>query len=472
MPIVDVDCLFVQFSGLQLGDEQQKLDAVVFDRKINLENPFSETIAYLGTYLQRRGISFDYVSSFVDEKDLLIQKLKKDIKAVAISTTFCQSIDTVNEMVKFVKINNPSVKVIVGGPFIVSVLQQVGESERQILLRRVGADFYIDSYKGEYPLVDIIYAIKNCLSFEQIVNIYYKQGGKYIITKRIAEESNLEDNMVDWKLFADRVGKCVSVRTSISCPFSCAYCAFPQNAGKYATVSIQAIERELNSIEQTGKVKIIGFIDDTFNVPPNRFKEILRMMVNNKYDFKWYSYFRCQYADEETVELMKKSGCNGVFLGFESGNQEMLNRMNKSVTIEELKKGHTLLKNYEITTIGLFFIGFPGETTNTVKDTVNFIEEIQPIFYSVQPWFCDVSTPVWIEKEKLKINGFGYKWAHETMDFNTAVESINEMRLIIKNSTELRLGDYAYILQLIDEGMNIQKVKEINSRINAVNIYR
>ena len=50
------------------------------------------------------------------------------------------------------------------------------------------------------------------------------------------------------------------------------------------------------------------FIDDTFNVPPERFKDLLRMMINKKYVFKWHSYFRCQFADEEMVSLMKESG--------------------------------------------------------------------------------------------------------------------------------------------------------------------
>ena len=77
-----------------------------------------------------------------------------------------------------------------------------------------------------------------------------------------------------------------NIRTSISCPFSCAFCGFPEHAGKYQTVNVELIERELKSVDRMESVKSVYFIDDTFNVPVKRFKEILRMMIRNRFKFR------------------------------------------------------------------------------------------------------------------------------------------------------------------------------------------
>ena len=73
-----------------------------------------------------------------------------------------------------------------------------------------------------------------------------------------------------------------------------------------------------------------------------------------------------------------------VLLGIESGNQGQLDRMNKKVMLEQLEYGILLLKKYSILTIGLFIVGFPGETENTVQDTVAFIQRLKPDFYSLE----------------------------------------------------------------------------------------
>ena len=159
--------------------------------------------------------------------------------------------------------------------------------------------------------------------------IYVTKNGEYKYTPVIREDNNLENNIVDWKLFSDRIRRGVSVRTSQSCPFSCKFCNFHVMEGKYSCISVEAIEKELNTLKGIDRVKCINFVDDTFNIPKERFKKVLQMMIRNDYCFKWFSYVRCQYLDEEIVALMKESKCIGVYLGIESGNQFMLDNMNK-----------------------------------------------------------------------------------------------------------------------------------------------
>jgi len=367
----------------------------------------------------------------------------------------------VKKLVNIVRNIDPTVKIILGGPHIANLLKYTNDKEiLNIMLRRINADFYVNSFQGETALVNILLSLRGELPTNQVANIYYRSEDKYTSTETYEEDNKLEENMVDWSLFADRVSEVVPVRTAISCPFSCAYCNHPINAGTYRFVSVEAIEKELNSINNIQKIQYIDFVDDTFNVPQKRFKDILRMIIKNKYNFKWFSYIRCQFIDDETVKLMKESGCMGSILGIESGSPEMLKRMNKLVTVEELKRGVDLLNQYNIPTAALFFIGFPGETPDTVNQTIRFIEDIKPTFYDTQSWFYDPRTPISKQSDRYEIKGFMHKWSHSTMNSSEAEQLVKETISSIKNS---RLAKYTapQMDKLLSSGLTIEQIYDM-----------
>lgn len=455
-PISD---LYNLFHGTNQGD----------DRMMGLGETFSLTIAYLGTYLKKNGFRFDFINSFQAEKEELAKKLQTNIiMAIAIPTTLYVSVLPVLEIVSFVKKYNKTAQIIIGGPFIASQMRCDDDLTKQYLLKTINADFFVDSAQGEATLVKILFALKNGLPLEAIPNLIYRNRDQYLTNTKINEDNILDDNVVDWSLFSGRLGRFAAIRTAISCPFSCSFCAFPQHAGKYQTASLESVERELDSLVSAGMVASVNFIDDTFNVPPERFKELLRMLIRKKYPFKWNAHFRCQFADREMVELMKESGCEGVFLGIESGSELILKNMNKRVTVKELQRGMALLNELEIISYASFIIGFPGETQSTVRETVEFIERNQPTFYRTQLWYCDPLTPIWKEREKYRIENSQFEWSHATMDAQTACDLIEEIFSSVKNSTWVPQYNFEFegIFKLIHRGYTLQQVKDFITAFN------
>ena len=134
--------------------------------------------------------------------------------------------------------------------------------------------------------------------------------------------------MIDYSLFPrEDVGATVNVRVSKGCPFSCAFCGFPLlSTEKYKYLSTGNIKKVFDDIRDIGTVENLSFIDGTLNVPKEKFKDMLRMMVKEKYQFRWNCFYRCDIYDEETVELLKASNCEGVFLGLESANDSILKK--------------------------------------------------------------------------------------------------------------------------------------------------
>lgn len=436
----------------------------------NIGESFGAAVAYLGTYLHRRGYAFDYVNSFQDNKVELSEKLmSENVLTIAITTTLYVSVLPILEIIEFIKTYNSTAKVIVGGPFVTTNVRNLAPGELEYLFyTTIGADFYVNSFQGEATLVKIIAALKGNLPLDQVNNIYYKNDKGIESTPVLRENNKLSENMVDWNLFASNIGEYVNVRTAISCPFSCSFCGFPQHAGQYQTAGVEEVETQLKTLDKIKKVKSVHFIDDTYNIPVQRFKDILRMMIKNKFGFKWHSYFRCQFADREMAELMKESGCQGVFLGIESGNNQILKNMNKASDTQKYLRGIELLKDYGIVTYGNFIIGFPGETDETVQDTVNFIEKSGLDFFRTQLWYCDPITPIWEARDDYNIKGESFEWSHATMDSKRACDLVEEIFFSTKKSTWVPQYNFDFdsLWHLAHRGMSVESIKKFLKNFN------
>lgn len=432
-------------------------------KPLGMGETFSNAIAYLGTYLNRRGLTFDYVNSFTDEKDRLAEKLQQEnILTIAVITTLYVAAFPILEIMDFIKRYNRTAKIIIGGPYVTTQVRTLEPDELNFLFKSIGADVYVNSSQGEAALVEIICSLKTGGPLQRVKNIYYQSADGYAAAPVEPEDNKLSENMVGWDLFAPHAGEYVNVRTAISCPFACAFCGFPEHAGKYQPAEVAALEQELTQLDRIGPVKSVYFIDDTFNVPVKRFKDILRMMIKNRFNFRWHCNFRCQFTDREMVELMKESGCVGVFLGIESGSNQILKNMNKKASREKYLEGAALLKEYGIVTHGSFIVGFPGETEETVNDTITFIQESQLDFYRAQLWYCETITPIWREREKYKIKGSQYEWSHVTMDSKTACDLVDKVFFTIRDSVWVPQYNFEFdhMVHLIHRGMSIRQVKD------------
>jgi radical SAM PhpK family P-methyltransferase len=429
-------------------------------------------ITYLGTYLSRRGFEFDYVNLFHIEKDRLKEKLtENDVLAVAITTTMYVSPHPIWEIISLIREYNDTARIIVGGPYILNQAIALDRAALEAHLDYIGADLYVVNSEGEFALVNILNALKNGQGLDDIDNIAYRTAdGRYVITSSSKEDNPLRENMIDYGLFLrDEIGEFVSLRTSKSCPFNCAFCGFPQRAGKYRFMSVDSVDKELNAIRDAGLVTTLTFIDDTFNVPKKRFKELLRMIIKNQYRFKWNCMYRCDHGDEETIELMAEAGCEGVFLGVESGNDTMLQRMNKSAGRKDYLKAIPLFREVGILTHANLIVGFPGETYETVQETIDLIEEVKPDFFRAQLWYCDPTTPIWNKREEYGVRGSAFNWSHNTMDSQTACDLVEKMFLCVENSTWLPQYGFELwsVFYLQRKGMAIEQVNTFVKCFNA-----
>jgi p-methyltransferase len=290
----------------------------------------------------------------------------------------------------------------------------------------MGADIYVFDSQGELTLSRICAALKEASpDLDSVPNLIYTRDHRsFHRTPREMENNDMDEGSIDWRHFpTDLLRPAVQLRTARSCAYKCAFCRYPVLAGDLNLMSLQVIERELQYLKEIGVTHLL-FIDDTFNIPKNRFKDLCRLMIERKFDFKWFSYFRCANADDEVFDLAARSGCTGVFLGIESGDNGMLKHMNKTATTDKYRYGLDKLREHGIFSYASFILGFPGETEESAHNTLRFIDEAQPTFYCLESYFHDKKVPIAARAQEFGLTGSSYAWKHNTMDWRRASELV------------------------------------------------
>lgn len=182
---------------------------------------------------------------------------------------------------------------------------------------------------------------------------------------------NLSNIFPDRSIFKNKKYLPISlVETGRGCKFNCNFCSITNfYKHNYITRPIKDIVKEIKSL----KHKIVFFIDDNICADSARSKELFKALIPLK--IKWMSQVSVNYArDKEIVSLMKKSGCLGVLIGFESLNKKSLDMMNKSwnnntATYEEAIKN---LNDAGLILYGTFLFGYDFDTKESIQETVDF----------------------------------------------------------------------------------------------------
>lgn len=431
----------------------------------------SLAVAYLVSYLRRSGFTAEGINMFTSGQEELRALLVGGVKTVAITTTYYVDDQPIKDIVRFVRQHSPDAVIIVGGPRILAITNGSNATTQRLLLKRIGADVYVRSSQGELTLGRVVGALRDGkLDLTGIPNLILPDGRDFVSTAVEVESNDLDANAVDWTTFERKQFLPTTyMRTARSCPFACAFCNYPVLAGAHTLASIETVEREMRYLADSGLEHLI-IVDDTFNVPLPRFKALLRMMIRNRFTFRWVSFFRCSNADDEAFDLMKESGCLGVYLGIESGDQRILELMNKFAKVDRYADAIRKLHDRGIMTLVSLILGFPGETAESVDTTIRFLNENAPTFYNVQVYYHDTQAPIERRREELGIEGSGYSWSHNTMDWREAIVLKEHMLKSVEASVQLPLYGFSIwtVPCLMQHGINLDQIIKFGKFANQL----
>ncbi len=291
---------------------------------------------------------------------------------------------------KLIRQNYSSIKIIWGGYFASNHHKSVLES---------GYVDYVINGPGDYAFPALINAIKNDLPILGIDNLIYIVEGKIIKTKKadLLDYDSLKplpyDKLNQFYTTGSYLGKTylgnktLAYHSSFGCPFTCSFCAVvPIYEARWKGKSAQGIYTDVKYIKDKWGADSIEFHDNNFFVSEKRVVEFSHLI--KKENMIWWGEGRIDTIDkykDETLALMREAGCKMIFFGAETGNDEVLKKMDKggTQTGEQIAAFAARMKKFDIIPEYSFVLGLPGESPEKVMqqidEDISFIKRIKEI---------------------------------------------------------------------------------------------
>jgi anaerobic magnesium-protoporphyrin IX monomethyl ester cyclase len=166
---------------------------------------------------------------------------------------------------------------------------------------------------------------------------------------------------------------------SRGCPFDCVFCSEAAVFGHiHRRRNFMSVVDEVECLINDYGMKGLSFYDDLFTLDKSWVISICKEIINRRITIDWQALSRVNSVDQEVLTWMKKAGCGMIFYGFESGSQQILDNIRKKQTIEQIMTAARLTKKAGIGIIGFFMIGNPGETQDTIYQTIKLARRIKP----------------------------------------------------------------------------------------------
>jgi len=164
------------------------------------------------------------------------------------------------------------------------------------------------------------------------------------------------------------------IYTSRGCSYRCSFCS-KTTGDRYRTLPLPRVLSEIEEVVSYGFRHLL-FGDDNTGLQPKRLRDLLEALEPLHITFRLNQDAR--RIDREMLSLAKKVGCTEISFGIESGSQVMLDRMNKQTSVEKNKRAIRETKRFGMKTKAYFIVNFPGETEETVEETLRFVKETRP----------------------------------------------------------------------------------------------
>ena len=331
-------------------------------------------LLYIASTLRKAGHDVAVTDlSGVNKEDWIIPEV--DIYGIS---TYVATVEIAEEIAMLCRLKNPKAIIVAGGAHITGAL----ESGNKELLPH-GFDSLI-SGSGELAMLELIEDYPN-------IKPLYEQD----LSRDLDIYPNPAYDLVDLKSYKRRIGgrRSISMLTSRGCPFRCAFCGLSKQHKRIKLRSPEAVADEMQLIMVKYGIKAFNFQDDTFMLDRDRMYRLLDLIEPLKI------YFRCHgrvgiNIKEDYVRL-KKAGCRIIGWGIESGSQDVLDRMNKGITVEQNIQAIRWAQEAGITDRAFIIAGFPGETKATLEETKRFIDEANPSQLFVSTFQPYPGTDVW-----------------------------------------------------------------------------
>jgi len=397
--------------------KQGKLKAVIAPRPFLSLVQLGADILQTGNDAQILDMQFSK-NPFKDIKSK-IEEYQPNFVGMTFTTPLFKEAKQISE---FIKNKFPKITILAGGPHpSIFPIDTLRETKIDISVYGEG-DITIQEIVQNKPL-------------ENVLGIAYKKSDSKIIKNYSRQLINNLDNLpfpawhlipvsqyINPKVMAKKnpVG---TIETSRGCIFGCTFCNKKIFGHVFRIKSVKRVVDEFELLKKSGFNEVHVF-DDMFSTYLQRAKDICDEIIRRKLNITWQldCGVRVNSIDQEFFDKCKKAGCYKVAFGFESGNQKILDRINKGIKVEDGYKVVEMAKKSGLETIGFFILGLPDETIETMEQTIKFACSLGLDYAKATILVPFPGTPIfdeWKEKGIIKSENWEYYNDHNPQEIYT-----------------------------------------------------
>jgi len=425
-------------------------------------------LSYAVGVIEEAGFEMSFIDAIMDE--LSIEQFAQRVRDIGPRLAL---IETSTPSIEFDLQTAAAVKDLSPGTFVTLIGSHVTFFDQQTLTENPAVDAVVRG-EFEYTSADLARALDAGGDLSQVLGITYRDAGGDV---RRNPDRPLFEPLDEMPFPARHIAKGEGYRAGIysggyptamissrGCPYRCTFCLWPDvlYGHKFRARSAKNVVDEIEEAVRVYGHDEIYFDDDTFTIDRQRVLDICSMIQERglEQEVEWIAQCRVDTVDREMLEAMKAANCGYILFGVESGSPAMLKKMKKGITLDKVRAAFQLTKEVGIKTQAFFLFGMPGETQETIKETIDFAKELNA---SSTQFAVAIPHPGTALYQECKANGWltSENWA----DYTSEECVIETPWLSAKEVEEARIRayrEYYYRPQfIVGEALKIRRLADI-----------
>lgn len=338
-------------------------------------------LMYLAAALEKESISVKIIDDdlyHLGHEKIANLASKIDPLIVGITATTA-TIKNALKYIKAVKLLLPNTLTVIGGPHPSFMPEETLKSEDSLDIVVIG--------EGEQTIVDLTAAYEKygMDGLLEIKGIAYRNNDKIRQNPQRPLIDDLDEipfparHLVPFNDYKTSRNQAGGIITSRGCVFSCNYCSSSLIMGKkYRSRSPENVVDELEELVDKYNVGEVAFLDDIFMLNKQRARAIADKIQKRGIDLSFVTSSRVDTVDRDLLRFLKDVGMTTVYCGIESGSQRVLGLMGKEITLKHAEDAIKAAKDVDVDVMGSFILGYPGETSKEMDQTIDFAIKLDP----------------------------------------------------------------------------------------------
>ena len=349
---------------------------------INPFYPISETpspplgLSYLAGALSAAGLEVKILDLVVFPYSRSgLQKLIETFKPAMVGlTAVTMTFNDAATVVKDVKSIDQNLITVMGGPHVSFCARETLAAHPELDIVVIG--------EGEHTVVNLCRSLDNGSKLADVRGIAYRNGADIVDTDPAEPIENLDELPLPERGLLPlgryrALNMPISITTSRGCPFKCIFCVGRKMVG--ARVRYRSKEKVVDELEYLNTLSFhqINIADDLFTANRAHCLGVCEEIINRNLNLTWTSFARVDTVSDEILGKMKAAGCTAVSFGIESANPQILKTIKKGITLDQVEDAVGMCRRAGITPYASFILGLPGETPETIAETMAFGEKLK-----------------------------------------------------------------------------------------------